>query len=183
MKITTCFIFALVLTLGMSSTTLAKNRKRPAQRAMLETMEAVPCGASQKGIAGVGSVFASAGVTKLNSEEKLCQQYLLRSDDMEYHIRPLKPKHALVLPVGQEAVFKIKKDRLYLRMADSDMKARAFQVVAMKPLHADPDSAASAHREADKPSDYRPASKPVQPPPGKPANAQSATSQSPGPGQ
>jgi hypothetical protein len=182
MKITTCLTSALALILVMSSSTFARNKK-PAQRAMLETMEAVPCGASQKGIAGVGSVFASAGVTKLNSEEKLCQQYLLRSDDMEYHIRPFKSKHALVLPVGQEAVFKIKKDRLYLRMANSDTKARAFQVVAMKPLHADSDSAVSTHRETDKPSDYRPTSKPVQPPPGKPANAQSAASQNPGPGQ
>jgi hypothetical protein len=183
MKIMNCLISALVLILGMSSTTLAKDKKHPPQRGMLERMEAVPCGARQKGIAGVGSVFASAGVTHLNSDEKLCQQYLLRTDDMEYHIRPANAKHAPVLPVGREAVFKIKKDRLYLRMADEDRKARPFQVVAMKPLNSESDSATSAQRPSEKPPDSRPANKSVQPPPAKPANAENASGQNPGPGR
>jgi hypothetical protein len=72
-------------------------KKKPAERAMLEKMEAVPCGAKQKGIAGLGSLWASVGITKMNSDEKLCPEYLLRTDDMDYHIRPADYKHPTVL--------------------------------------------------------------------------------------
>jgi hypothetical protein len=35
-------------------------------------------------------------------------QYLLRTDKMDYEIRPLDLKHATLLPVGTEDQFKIK---------------------------------------------------------------------------
>ena len=108
---------------------------------MIEKMEAVPCGAKQKGITGLGSVFASAGVEHLNSDEKLCPQYLLLSDEMEYHIRPMDKKHPVILPVGQEGEFRIDKDRLYLRASAGDRKTRPYQVVAMKPTGGDKDKA------------------------------------------
>jgi hypothetical protein len=106
---------------------------------MIEKMEAVPCGAKQKGITGLGSVFASAGIEHVNSDEKLCPQYLLRSDEMEYHIRPLDKKHPVILPVGQEGEFRIDKDRLYLKVSEGDRKTRSYQVVAMKPTGSDQD--------------------------------------------
>jgi hypothetical protein len=34
-------------------------------------------------------MWGSLGVEHMNSHEQLCPQYLLRTDDMEYHIRPL----------------------------------------------------------------------------------------------
>jgi hypothetical protein len=40
-------------------------------------MEAVPCGAKQKGLSGFE---ASVGITDVHSNEKLCPQYLLRSE-------------------------------------------------------------------------------------------------------
>src|ERR1700688_1148982 len=76
--------------------------KKPANRAMIEKMEAVPCGAKERGITGLGSVFASVGATRVDSDEKLCPVYLLRTDDMEYEIRPVDHKHPVVLPVGKE---------------------------------------------------------------------------------
>jgi hypothetical protein len=108
---------------------------------MIEKMEAVPCGAKEKGITGLGSVFASAGIEHVNSDEKLCPQYLLRSDEMDYHIRPLDKKHPVILPVGQEGEFRIDKDRLYLRISEGDRKTRPYQVVAMKPASSDQDKA------------------------------------------
>jgi hypothetical protein len=69
----------------------------------------------------------------VNSDEKLCPQYLLRTDEMEYHIRPTDGKHPVVLPVGKEGEFKIKKDRMFLKIPDGDHKTRTYQVVAMKP--------------------------------------------------
>jgi len=131
-------MFALLLALPA----FAHNKKKHADRAMIEKMEAVPCGAKERGLAGLGAVWGSVGVTHVNSDEKLCPQYLLRTDDMEYHVRPLDHKHPVILPVGQEAEFKVKKDKLDIRVPegnDDSRKTRHYQVVAMKPIdHSEP---------------------------------------------
>jgi len=57
------------------------NKKKHANRAMIERMEAVPCGAKEHGLTGLGSLWGSVGVTHVNSDEKLCPQYMLRTDD------------------------------------------------------------------------------------------------------
>jgi hypothetical protein len=112
-------------------------KKKPVERAMLEKMEAVPCGAKQKGLTGLGTIWASAGITHVNSDEKLCPQYMILTDDMEYHIRPADYKHPIVLPVGQEIEFRMKRDRMLVKVPDGDGKERAYQVVAMKPANSD----------------------------------------------
>src|ERR1700685_2651277 len=131
MNVKKSLIAALLLMLAGSSIAGAKDKK--GQRGMLESMQSVPCGAKERGVTGLGSVFASVGVEHVNSHEQLCPQYLLRTDEMDYHIRPLDTKHAAVLPVGDEAEFKIRKDRMFLRVVDSKNKATAYQVVAMQP--------------------------------------------------
>ncbi len=123
-----------MLALLLASPALAHGKKKHANRAMIEKMEAVPCGAKQHGVTGLGSIWASVGVTSVNSDEKLCPQYLLRTDDMEYHVRPLDHKHPSLLPVGEEGEFKVKKDKLDMRVVDGDRKMRHYQVVAMKPI-------------------------------------------------
>jgi hypothetical protein len=129
-------MLALVL-VALLPLSLEGKKKKPAERAMLEKMEAVPCGAKQKGLTGLGTIWASAGITHVNSDEKLCPQYMIRTDDMEYHIRPADYKHPIVLPVGQEIEFRIKKDRMLVKVPDGDGKERAYQVVAMKPANSD----------------------------------------------
>lgn len=125
-----------------------KKKKQP-DRAMLEKMDAVPCGASQKGVTGIGSIWASVGITKMSSNEKLCPRYLLRSDDMEYEIQPTQKKHPPVLPVGQEVVFKMKKDHMTVKCPEGDNKTRTYEIVAMKP--AEPERSASDVAERQKP--------------------------------
>jgi hypothetical protein len=107
--------------------------KKKTERAMLEKMESVPCGAKEKGVTGLGTMWASAGITHVQNDEKLCPQYMVITDDMEYHIRPTDTKHPVVLPVGHEIVFKIKKDRMILKVADGNQKSMTYVVVAMKP--------------------------------------------------
>ncbi len=104
----------------------AKDKKKHANRAMIEKMEAVPCGAKEHGLTGLGSLWGSVGVTHVNSDEKLCPQYLLRTDDMEYHVRPL--------------------DQFDMRVPDGDRKMRHYQVVAMKPIE---------HSETPAPANYK----------------------------
>jgi hypothetical protein len=107
-------------------------KKHGQERAMLEKMEAVPCGAKQRGLTGLGSFWASVGVTSVNSNEKLCPQYLLRTDEMDYKIRPIDLKHAVILPIGHEIVFKIQKDKMLLEDPDGDKKMRSYEVVSME---------------------------------------------------
>jgi len=127
-------------------------KKKHAQRAMIEKMEAVPCGAKERGLTGLGSVFGSVGATHVDSDEKLCPQYLLRTDDMEYHVRPLDHKHPRLLAIGQEGEFRISKDVLEMRIPDGDRKKRLYQVVAMKPIdHSESTEAGSYRMKYDKP--------------------------------
>jgi hypothetical protein len=123
----------------------AKDKKH-ANRAMIEKMEAVPCGAKEHGLTGLGSLWGSVGVTHVNSDEKLCPQYLLRTDDMEYHVRPLDHKHPTILPIGKEGEFKVSKDKFDMRVPDGDHKMRHYQVVAMKPIE---------HTETVSPANYK----------------------------
>ena len=124
----------------------AKDKKKHANRAMIEKMEAVPCGAKEHGLTGLGSLWGSVGVTHVNSDEKLGPQYLLRTDDMEYHVRPLDHKHPNILPIGKEGEFKVSKDKFDMRVPDGDRKMRHYQVVAMKPIE---------HSETAAPANYK----------------------------
>ncbi len=162
MKIGTSLIAALALVLVVPSSAAAKNnKKKQAQRGMLESMQSVPCGLKERGVSGLGSIFGSVGIQHVNSNEKLCPQYLLRTDEMEYHIRPLDMKHAVLLPVGHEGEFKIKKDRMVLKVPDEDKKARAYQVVSMQPLNSGSGEESSAYRPAERPAESRPSEKPA----------------------
>jgi hypothetical protein len=135
--------FVLLLGLISAIPLSAHDKKKDGlERGILEKMEAVPCGAKQTGLAGLGALWGSAGITHINSNEKLCPQYLLRTDEMDYEIRPIDLKHATILPIGKEGAFMIKKDEMILTMSEgSDQKPRDYEVVSMNP--ANPDSGAA----------------------------------------
>jgi len=145
MNLKSSIALALVLVSAVPAIADGK-KKKVAPRAMLEKMEAVPCGAKQRGLSGLGTVWASAGITHVNSDEKLCPQYLLRTDEMDYEIRPTDGKHPVVLPVGQEVEFKLKNDHMLVKVLDGDKKTRSYKVVAMRPAY--PDDAQSASAKA-----------------------------------
>jgi hypothetical protein len=147
--------FLLIIAFAAFAPTAASKDKR-GQRGMLESMQSVPCGAKERGLTGLGSMIASVGVEHVNSHEQLCPQYLLRTDEMDYHIRPMDLKHAVVLPIGKEAEFKIKRDRLILRIVDGDKKQQwDYQVVSMQPI--DPAAVESgANRPAEPPATVPP---------------------------
>jgi hypothetical protein len=155
MNIKSMVVAALIV---VSAAPLNAAKKKQPERVMLEKMEAVTCGARQRGLTGLGSIWASVGVTHVNSDEKLCPQYLLRTDDMEYEIRPTDGKHAAVLPVGHEGLFKIKGDKMFLKFEDGDKKTRSYMVVAERPNDTEGQSSKSYDRSDDK-SDVKSADK------------------------
>jgi hypothetical protein len=139
MKIKGTFVVLLAVISALPLSAHDK-KKDGAGRGVLEKMDAVPCGVKQTGLAGLGALWGSAGITHINSNEKLCPQYLLRTDDMDYEIRPIDLKHATLLPLGSEGEFTIKKDEMILTMTKgSDQKPRSYEVVSMN--QANPDSA------------------------------------------
>jgi len=144
MRFKSFFVLAMVLAAAVPANANGDKKKKDPERAMLEKMDAIPCGAKQKGVTGLGSIWASVGITHMNSDEKLCPRYLLRTDDMEYEIQPTEKKHPAVLPVGKEVVFKIKKDHMTVKCPEGDKKSRDYEVVAMKPTTPEPDSKAQS---------------------------------------
>lgn len=143
---------ALIVLLALAMVPLSANakKKKDTERGMLEKMEAVPCGAKERGLTGLGSIWASAGITRVNSDERLCPQYLLRTDEMDYEIRPTDGKHPIVLPVGHEGEFKIKKDVMLLKFDDGDGKTRAYKVVGENPTNSASSTQGSAAKEPEK---------------------------------
>jgi hypothetical protein len=133
MKATILVMGALVLSMLDPTSAAAKDKKKP-PRGMIESMESLPCGMKQKGLNGLGAVWGSVGVTSVSSNEKLCPQYLFRTDDLEYHIRPKDAKHPAILPIGHEAEFKIKNDEMFLKVPEGDHKTRAYRVISMEPI-------------------------------------------------
>jgi hypothetical protein len=160
MNIKIALVAALALVFMTPGSAAAKDKKH-LQRGMLEKMQAIPCGVKERGLTSLGGLWAGIGVQHVNSNEKLCPQYLFRTDQMDYQIRPLDEKHASLLPVGQEAEFKVKKNKLYLRVPDGDRKMRAYQVVSMEQP--------SAAGETESTS-YKPANRTASPPQDKQSN-------------
>jgi hypothetical protein len=149
MNIKGVLVFSLVLITAIPLSAGDK-KKKDAERGILEKMEAVPCGAKQTGLAGLGTLWASAGVTHVNTNEKLCPQYLLRTDDMDYEIRPLDLKHATILPIGHEGAFKLRKNEMILSLTDgADQKPRSYEVVSMNPANPDSGEAKSNSPSSD----------------------------------
>jgi len=118
-------------------------KKNQPDRGMVEKMDAVPCGAKQKGLAGLGSFWASVGITDVHSTEKLCPQYLIRTDDVDYRVRPMNMKHPVILLIGHEVVFKLKRDRMMVKVPDGDQKMRSYEVVGMEPIDKPAESVSS----------------------------------------
>jgi hypothetical protein len=159
MNIKMAIVAALALVFMTPGSAAAKDKKKHMQRGMLEKMQAIPCGVKERGLTSLGGLWAGIGIQHVNSNEKLCPQYLFRTDDMDYSIRPLDQKHAALLPVGQEAEFKIKKDKLYLRVPDGDHKMRPYQVVGMEQATSGSETESTSYKPASRP-ESRPVDKP-----------------------
>jgi len=67
------------------------------------------------------------------SSEPSCLQYDLESDSVVFHIRPKNAKHAVALPAGERAQFRIDKGVILLHMDGVDNKERPYVVVSISP--------------------------------------------------
>ncbi|HEV2398918.1 MAG TPA: hypothetical protein VGS27_18380 [Candidatus Sulfotelmatobacter sp.] len=88
---------------------------KPYQTGKLLQVDAVPCSNSH------------------GSQQALCQQYVLETDSVVFHIRPKQQKHAVVLPVHERAQFRIEKGNLMMHMDGVDNKEREYVIVSLGP--------------------------------------------------
>jgi hypothetical protein len=103
------------------------------QTGKLLQMDSVQCGIDEKdGKSFAGEMLGTDSGHK-KSKELLCQEYILESERVIYHIRPKDDKHPVLLPVGEQAQFRLEKDKMILRVEDLDDKDREYIVVSMTP--------------------------------------------------
>jgi hypothetical protein len=123
----------LLSVLLVAATAYAKEPKAY-QGGKLVQMDSVNCGVEEKeGKSFTGEVIGTDSGHK-KTQELLCQEYLLQTDKMVYRLRPRDAKHPVLLPVGEQAQFRLDKNKLVLRVEALDAKEREYIVVSMKPV-------------------------------------------------
>jgi hypothetical protein len=124
----------VVSALVFSSVAIAHAKgPRAYDKGKLAKMESVPCGYAQSSGKSVAGELLGSDSSKMRTQEVLCEEYTLATKDVIYCIRPKDAKHAVLLPIGGEADFRIHKDELLLRVPEGDDKERAYQVLSMTP--------------------------------------------------
>jgi hypothetical protein len=124
------FVFAalVVVTLPLQA------KDKPAyEKGVLMQMESSSCGYAEKESKTLaGEILGTDGQHK-NTQQVLCQEYTLQTDRVTYRIRPKDDKHPALLPIGETAQFRIHKDKLLLRVVESEDKEREYVVISMTP--------------------------------------------------
>jgi hypothetical protein len=107
------------------------------QKGTLVRMDSSSCGTQEKGSKTVaGEIFGTDGQHK-QTQEMLCQEYILQSEHVVYRIRPKDDKHPALLPIGETAQFRISKDKLILRVPEVNDKEHEYIVVSVTPRERD----------------------------------------------
>jgi hypothetical protein len=103
------------------------------QKGTVVRMDSSSCGTQEKGSKTVaGEILGTDGEHK-QTQQVLCQEYILQSDHVIYRIRPKDDKHPVLLPIGETAQFRISKDKLILRVPEQSDKEHEYIVVSMTP--------------------------------------------------
>jgi hypothetical protein len=122
----------LLAVLTVASAAYAKDPKAY-QTGKLMQMDSVSCGMAEKDAKSfAGEVLGTDSGSK-KTQEVLCQEYVLQAERVIYRIRPRDEKHPVLLPVGDQAQFRLQKDKMLLRVEDLDSKEREYIVVSMTP--------------------------------------------------
>jgi len=118
--------------LAVASTAYAKDPKTY-QSGKLIQMDSVSCGMAEKDAKSLGGEILGTDSGSKRTQEVLCQEYVLQAERVIYRIRPRDEKHPVLLPVGEQAQFRLQKDKMLLRVEDLDSKEREYIVVSMTP--------------------------------------------------
>lgn len=122
-----------LVTAALLAAPAAFPKDRPVyDKGMLLSMESATCGTAQKSGKTLAGEILGTDSSRQQTQEVLCQEYVLQSDHIVYRIRPTDTKHPVLLPLGQTIDFRIHKDKLFLMDPESDKKERQYIVVSMQ---------------------------------------------------
>jgi hypothetical protein len=116
------------------------------EKGVLMSMESSTCGMAEKDGKTVAGEILGTDAAHKQTQEVLCQEYVLQSDRIVYRIRPNDQKHPVLLPVGDTIDFRIHKDKLYLFDREHNQKEHEYTVLSMQPRPTKPDSTPAADR-------------------------------------
>ena len=125
-KLTLCVVLAL------ASTAFAKEPK-PFQTGKLLQMDSVSCGMAEKDAKSFAGEMLGTDSTHKKTQEVLCQEYILQTERVIFRIRPKDDKHPELLPIGEQAQFRLQKDKMLLMVEGFDNKEHEYIVVSMTP--------------------------------------------------
>ncbi len=108
----------VLLSIFVASIAYAKEPKAY-QDGKLVQMDSVACGAEEKNVAP--------------DHDTLCQEYVVEAEQVVYSVRPKDARHASLLPIGENAKFRLQKNMMLLQVPAADGKERAFVVLSVKP--------------------------------------------------
>src|SRR5438445_2255474 len=135
-------VFATILLAAVAE---GKDAKRYESGQLLQ-MDSVECGYDEKTGKSLAGEMLGTDSGHKKTHALLCQEYVLQSERVIYRIRPKDEKHPVLLPIGETAQFRINKDKLILRVPESDSKEREYIVVSMTPREKTETPAQSANK-------------------------------------
>lgn len=123
----------VLLVIALLAAAAQAREPRHYQSGKLMRMESVKCGTDEKNGKSVAGELIGTDSQHMKTHELLCQEYVLETDKLVYHVRPKDEKHPALLPVGEKAQFRLDKDKMLLRVEDYDDKEREYFVISMVP--------------------------------------------------
>ena len=124
-------MWVAVMALTSASVALAKDPPSYDKGTLL-SMDSSTCGTAEKGSKTLAGEILGTDAQHKNTEQVLCQEYVLQGDRIVYHIRPTDTKHPLLLPVGDAVSYRLRKDKIYVLDSEDDKKERQYSVVSMR---------------------------------------------------
>jgi hypothetical protein len=119
--------------------TVVSARDHSYEKGKILSMDSSPCGMAEKSNKTIAGEVLGTDADHKNTQEVLCPEYVVQGEHVLYHVRPDDTKHPVLLPVGEDAEFRISKDKMMLRVRESsDEKEHSYSVVSMTPHDADP---------------------------------------------
>jgi hypothetical protein len=126
-------IVGVIVLAAVACSPAAQAKERHYQSGKILRMDSAPCGMDQKNGKSFAGELIGTDSAHMKTKELLCQEYVLETAKVIYHIRPKDEKHPALLPINEKAQFRIEKDMMKLRVEDADDKEREYVVVSMTP--------------------------------------------------
>ena len=122
----------LCLVLFLASAAFGKDPKAYLTGKVVQ-MDSVSCGMVEKDSQSLAGEMLGADSGHKKTQQILCQEYVVETERVIFRIRPRDEKRPELLPIGEQAQFRLQKDKMLLMVEGFDSKEREYTVVSMAP--------------------------------------------------